>query len=75
MTKDVLRTGDRDTVTFKFIKNPEYLRVGSRLVFREGRTKAVGTITKVFPYNPAASSKQIRHKHGKSKGTVPLHFC
>ncbi|EJW83702.1 GTP-binding protein AGP-1, partial [Wuchereria bancrofti] len=46
MTKTVLRTGDRDMVTFKFIKNPEYLSVGSRMVFREGRTKAVGTVAK-----------------------------
>lgn len=28
MTKEVLRTGDRDRVTFKFIKYPEYIRPG-----------------------------------------------
>ncbi|VDK72984.1 unnamed protein product [Litomosoides sigmodontis] len=62
MTKTVLRTGDRDIVTFKFIKNPEYLSVGSRMVFREGRTKAVGTIAKVYPYTPALP-RQTRPKH------------
>ncbi|KAK6110109.1 Elongation factor Tu GTP binding domain family protein [Brugia pahangi] len=66
MTKTVLRTGDRDMVTFKFIKNPEYLSVGSRIVFREGRTKAVGTVAKVYPYTPALP-KQIRPKHMKYK--------
>ncbi|OZC09165.1 GTP-binding protein AGP-1 family protein [Onchocerca flexuosa] len=66
MTKTVLRTGDRDMVTFKFIKNPEYLSVGSRMVFREGRTKAVGTVAKVYPYTPALP-KQIRPKHMKFK--------
>uniref|UniRef100_A0A915PSP8 Tr-type G domain-containing protein n=1 Tax=Setaria digitata TaxID=48799 RepID=A0A915PSP8_9BILA len=66
MTKMVLRTGDRDMVTFKFIKNPEYLSVGSRMVFREGRTKAVGTVVKVYPYTPA-HSKQVRSKHMKYK--------
>ncbi|XP_042200925.1 GTP-binding protein 1 isoform X3 [Callorhinchus milii] len=47
MSKDCLRTGDKATVHFRFIKTPEYLHAEQRLVFREGRTKAVGTITKV----------------------------
>ncbi len=47
MTSDCLRTGDKATVHFRFIKTPEYLHIDQRLVFREGRTKAVGTITKV----------------------------
>lgn len=47
MDKDCLRTGDKATVHFRFIKTPEYLHIDQRLVFREGRTKAVGTITKV----------------------------
>ena len=41
-----LRTGDRATVKLCFILNPEYLKVGAKIVFREGRTKAVGQITK-----------------------------
>lgn len=48
MDKDCLRTGDKATVHFRFIKTPEYLHIDQRLVFREGRTKAVGTITKVW---------------------------
>ncbi|VDD87209.1 unnamed protein product [Enterobius vermicularis] len=70
MTKDVLRTGDRDVVTFKFMKCPEYLREGSRMVFREGRTKAVGTVVKVFPFTPAALPKPNRTKHLKYKGKL-----
>ena len=31
----------------RFVKHPEYLKEGQRLVFREGRTKAVGNVTKV----------------------------
>lgn len=68
MTKEVLRTGDRDLVTFRFIRNPEYIRVGSRMVFREGRTKAVGTVIKVYPHMPAGATKQNRSKHAKQKG-------
>lgn len=60
MSKDCLRTGDKAAVRFRFIKNPEYLRAGQRLVFREGRTKAVGNITGFVPYTPPASSKPKR---------------
>jgi GTPase len=35
----VLRTGDRATVHFEFIAHPEYLKVGQKLLFREGKTK------------------------------------
>lgn len=40
----VLRTGDRAIVRFRFSRNPEFLRIGDRLLFREGRTKGVGRI-------------------------------
>ena len=35
----VLRTGDRATVQFEFISQPEYVKVGMKLLFREGKTK------------------------------------
>ncbi|MEQ2164500.1 hypothetical protein GOODEAATRI_007344 [Goodea atripinnis] len=44
---NITRRGDKASVHFRFIKTPEYLHCDQRLVFREGRTKAVGTITKV----------------------------
>ncbi|ORY97237.1 P-loop containing nucleoside triphosphate hydrolase protein [Syncephalastrum racemosum] len=48
MEEQVLRTGDKANVQFELIRNPEYLVVGTRLIFREGRTKGVGTITKLL---------------------------
>ncbi|XP_078713212.1 GTP-binding protein 1 isoform X1 [Lampetra fluviatilis] len=48
MSRDCLRTGDKANVHFRFIKSPEFLHPDTRLVFREGRTKAVGTITKLI---------------------------
>jgi GTPase len=48
MGQDLLRTGDRALVRFRFLRHPEFLRVGARLVFREGRTKGVGRITRLF---------------------------
>lgn len=44
-----LTSGDEKDVRFKFIKQPEYLEVGSKFFFREGTTRGVGTITSVIP--------------------------
>jgi GTPase len=50
MNKEVLRTGDRGKLHFKFTRRPEYIVPGTRLVFREGLTKAIGTIEKPLVY-------------------------
>ncbi|KAG5671500.1 hypothetical protein PVAND_001694 [Polypedilum vanderplanki] len=55
MNKDCLRTGDKALVRFKFIKHPEYIKNGQRMVFREGRTKAVGNILKPLPHTSATN--------------------
>lgn len=39
-----IRTGDRATVAFRFVQRPEYLAVGDRILFREGRTKGLGIV-------------------------------
>lgn len=36
-------------VLFKFIKHPEYLKVGAKVLFREGATKGIGHVTKLQP--------------------------
>ena len=43
----VLKTGERAVVKFRFIKRPEYVTVGSRLIFREANSKGMGNVTKV----------------------------
>ncbi len=45
---DVIRTGDRAIVRFRFLQYAEYLNPGSRVLFREGRTKGVGKILHVY---------------------------
>lgn len=45
--KEVLRTGDRAKVKFKFMFRPEYLKPNMRLIFREGRCKGIGVISAV----------------------------
>ncbi|XP_070580603.1 GTP-binding protein 1-like [Ptychodera flava] len=66
MSKDHLRTGDKAQVMFRFIKNPEYIKGDTRMVFREGRTKAVGSITRVFPHSTPAIQTG-RHKAHKAR--------
>jgi len=51
MNKESLRTGQRAKVRFRFIKQPEYIRPGSRIFFREGHTKGVGQVQSVIKYS------------------------
>eukprot|EP00056_Hartaetosiga_gracilis_P013956 m.236528 g.236528 ORF g.236528 m.236528 type:complete len:301 (-) comp13922_c0_seq9:8771-9673(-) len=48
MDKEHIRTGDKATASFRFIRNPEYLHIGQKIVFREGRTKAIGIVTRLL---------------------------
>lgn len=57
--RDHIRTGDRAMVAFQFVQRPEYLAVGDRILFREGRTKGLGLVKSVgydegAPLNPNA---------------------
>ncbi|GAA5967856.1 hypothetical protein JCM11641_005787 [Rhodosporidiobolus odoratus] len=49
LEKQAVRTGDRAVMRFKFVKGSEYVHVGDRFLFREGRTKALGVVTKLLP--------------------------
>lgn len=54
-----IRTGDRAIVAFRFVQRPEYLAVGDRILFREGRTKGLGIVKSLGydaskPLNPVA---------------------
>ncbi|KAH9998517.1 P-loop containing nucleoside triphosphate hydrolase protein [Russula compacta] len=46
--QNLLRTGDRATVVFEFIAHPEFVKAGMKLLFREGKTKGLGIITKLL---------------------------
>uniref|UniRef100_A0A3B1KDJ8 GTP-binding protein 1 n=1 Tax=Astyanax mexicanus TaxID=7994 RepID=A0A3B1KDJ8_ASTMX len=68
MNKECLRTGDKATVRFRFIKTPEFLHTEQRLVFREGRTKAVGTITKLFYMKPQVKTQSAKRVTSQCEG-------
>jgi len=46
--KNVVRTGDRAHIHFRFMYHPEYVKEGSRFIFREGRTKGIGKILNII---------------------------
>lgn len=49
-----IHTNERASVLFRFVRHPEFVRVGTRLLFREGRTKGIGKVTQVFPFQTHA---------------------
>ena len=66
--KEFIRTGDRATVAFRFVQRPEYLAVGDRILFREGRTKGLGIVAAVGydPSNPLSPNKGKATEGGDS---------
>ena len=48
LPQEIMRTGDKAIVKFKFMYNSEYLRPGLNILLREGKTKILGMVTKVY---------------------------
>jgi len=67
MSKQNLRTGDKAEVHFRFMKNPEYVRPNTKFVFREGRTKAVGTVLSLVEGALSYQSNMRRNKRSEKK--------
>ncbi|XP_038220309.1 GTP-binding protein 2-like [Zerene cesonia] len=50
---NVVRAGETASVVFRFLRCPEYLVSGRRLLFTAGLgTRAIGRVTQTFPYIP-----------------------
>ena len=43
---NIMRLGDQSIVKFEFIKKPELITENTQIMFREGKTKGIGMITK-----------------------------
>ncbi|SPO31238.1 probable GTP-binding protein 1 [Ustilago trichophora] len=59
--KPVVRTGDRAKLRLQFIRYPEYVKPGMKLITREGKTKLIGVVRAVGqtgPLNGAPPSLQ-----------------
>src|SRR5271163_4539271 len=57
--ESILRTGDRGLVRFRFMQRAEYLKVGTKLIFREGRTKGLGTVKEIFPVKEPVAGPSV----------------
>ncbi|KAF2029258.1 hypothetical protein EK21DRAFT_101324 [Setomelanomma holmii] len=71
--RQYIRTGDRAQVAFRFVQRPEYLTVGDRILFREGRTKGLGIVKRVgydtkHPLNPELQKEQDKGKECQQDG-------
>ncbi|KAI1515988.1 HR1 repeat rho-binding protein [Pyrenophora tritici-repentis] len=71
--RQYIRTGDRAQVAFRFVQRPEYLTVGDRILFREGRTKGLGIVKRVgydpkHPLNPDLNKDQDKDKANDQDG-------
>jgi len=50
INRDCIKVNQKATVRLRFINRPEYIRLGTRLLFREGRTKGMGQVSKIYPF-------------------------
>ncbi len=48
LQKDYLKSGENGKIKFVFKYSPHYLEEGDRFVFREGKTKGIGTVTRIL---------------------------
>jgi hypothetical protein len=58
MDREVLRTGCKASIEFEFMYRPEWLRVGSRLLFREGKTKGIGNVAALLADAPTTVAER-----------------
>ncbi|KAK7202151.1 GTP-binding elongation factor tu family protein [Novymonas esmeraldas] len=64
VAQEVLRTGDKSLARFHLLYRPEYMKEGQRLIFREGRTKGIGIVTKLIcdPDDQVLAKNKLRKK-------------
>ncbi len=48
--KTYLKSGEEGKVKITFRYKPEFIREGEKFIFREGKTKGIGTVTKILKY-------------------------
>ena len=67
----ILQTGNRAEVKFRFLKHPEFIEPGMTFFFREGTTRGFGTVTEILCVkddpNPKPAISNRRSKYIKKK--------
>uniref|UniRef100_A0A3B4AUL8 Translation elongation factor EFTu-like domain-containing protein n=1 Tax=Periophthalmus magnuspinnatus TaxID=409849 RepID=A0A3B4AUL8_9GOBI len=68
--QEELRTGERAVVRFRFLKHSEYLRVGAKLLFREGVTKGIGHVTRLVALSPGEDGSSRLHQEFTDRSVI-----
>lgn len=69
--KPVVRTGDRAKLRLQFIRYPEYVKPGMKLITREGKTKLIGVVRAVGQTGPLNGSAATLPSAGGPSANVP----
>ena len=72
-----MKTNERAKVIWRFKSRPEFLTMGSRLIFREGSTKGMGEVVKIEMTETNSGIKKDNSPNGnltakKSKASTNL---
>ena len=62
MDKDLLRTGDKGLIHFRFMYKPEFVEEGQLIMFRDGKTKGRGVITAIRATKKDKDKEREEHK-------------
>lgn len=62
MSCELLRTGDKAIVTFRFCFHGEYLCLGETILFREGRTKGLGKVVEILDESSVAEQASVEKR-------------
>ena len=46
--ENILRTGDKAIINFKFLHKPEYIKPNFKIIFRENHIRGIGIITEIL---------------------------
>jgi GTPase len=64
----IIRTGDRALIHFRFTRCAEFMRVGTRFIFRDGRAKGIGKIMRILPsFQSPGDAKDLANKVSLSR--------
>ncbi|EST08313.1 Elongation factor, GTP-binding domain protein [Kalmanozyma brasiliensis GHG001] len=71
--KPVVRTGDRAKLRLQFIRYPEYVKPGMKLITREGKTKLIGVVRAVGQTGPLGGAAAAMPNAGPSNVPPAAH--
>ena len=59
MSRDFFRSGETTNILWRFNDNAEFLKEGSVVLMRDGRTKMIGVISKIYFENEESKDRSL----------------